>query len=252
MFGFWFSGPSPWRGGGVDATLPPEVVLRCTPNHEADRAEILHSLWGIPCATFSKKKIWPGHARSRSYDVTRGTRSGHFLREIPEYDTLEGDIEASFDYFRSGLTFMTPPPYPLTFWSRSGQSQGQGQASDLGWPYDKFMCCSCLYGFLEVMNSYLLFIWDTVASFLRQCKQQRAPKVASSRPASIDAARRTWPGGLPGVTQQQEPYKSNKLRSKTCRDISAPLPASNTVKGRANFFESRQKKKITRNWNRHQ
>ena len=46
--------------------------------------------------------------------------------------TLEGDIEASFDYFRSELTYMTPPPYPLTFWSSSGQSQGQSQVSDLG------------------------------------------------------------------------------------------------------------------------
>ena len=42
-------------GGGVDAT-PPEVFLRCTPNYETDRAEILHSLWGnILCATFGKK-----------------------------------------------------------------------------------------------------------------------------------------------------------------------------------------------------
>ena len=35
------------------------------------------------------------------------------LREITEYCTLEGDIdhdEASFDYFRSELTCMTPPP----------------------------------------------------------------------------------------------------------------------------------------------
>ena len=34
---------------------PPEVFLRCTPNYEADRAEILHSLWGILCAAFGKK-----------------------------------------------------------------------------------------------------------------------------------------------------------------------------------------------------
>ena len=34
--------PRPGRGGGVDATLP-EVFLRCTPNYEADRAEILYS-----------------------------------------------------------------------------------------------------------------------------------------------------------------------------------------------------------------
>ena len=47
--------PRPGRGG-VDAT-PPEVFLRCTPNYEADRAEILHTLWGILCATFGKKKL---------------------------------------------------------------------------------------------------------------------------------------------------------------------------------------------------
>ena len=41
-------------GGGLYQP-PPEVFLRCTPNYEADRAEILHSLWGILCATFGKK-----------------------------------------------------------------------------------------------------------------------------------------------------------------------------------------------------
>ena len=68
--------PRPCRG---DAT-PPVFFLRCTPNYEVDRAEILHSLWGILCATFGKK-FWPGHVRSRSYDVTRGTRSGHFCEK---------------------------------------------------------------------------------------------------------------------------------------------------------------------------
>ena len=52
----WFSdvtfNPRPGRGGRCD---PPEVFLRCTPNCEADRAEILHSLWGILCATFGEK-----------------------------------------------------------------------------------------------------------------------------------------------------------------------------------------------------
>ena len=42
--------------GEVDATHP-EVFLRCTPNYAADRAEILHSLWGILCATFDKEKL---------------------------------------------------------------------------------------------------------------------------------------------------------------------------------------------------
>ena len=54
---------------------------------------------------------------------------------MAEYGTLEGDIdhdEAAFDYFRSELTCMTSPPYPLNFWSRSGKGQGQCQASDLG------------------------------------------------------------------------------------------------------------------------
>ena len=106
-----------------------------------------------------------------------------FLREMADYCTLEGHIDhdqASFDYFRSELTCMTPPQYLLTFWSRSGQSQGQGQGqiSDHGWPYDNSMCCLCLKRFLEVLNSYLLFIWDTVAALLRQYKQQRTPEVA--------------------------------------------------------------------------
>ena len=44
---------NPRPGRGVDA--PPEGFLRCTPNYEADRADIWHSLWGILCATFGKK-----------------------------------------------------------------------------------------------------------------------------------------------------------------------------------------------------
>ena len=43
------------KGGG--SMRPPEVFLRCTPNYEVDRAEISHSLWGILCATFGKKKL---------------------------------------------------------------------------------------------------------------------------------------------------------------------------------------------------
>ena len=43
------------RLGGEVVSPPPDVFLRCTPNYEADRAEILHSLWGILCATFGKK-----------------------------------------------------------------------------------------------------------------------------------------------------------------------------------------------------
>ena len=41
--------------GGGDA--PPDFFLRCKPNIESDRADILHSLWGILCATFGEKKI---------------------------------------------------------------------------------------------------------------------------------------------------------------------------------------------------
>ena len=56
--------------GGVDA-FPPEVFLRCTPNYEADRAEILHSLWGILCATFGKKidRVMSGHGAMTSQEV---------------------------------------------------------------------------------------------------------------------------------------------------------------------------------------
>ena len=59
---------------------PPWGFSRCTPNYEADRAEILHSLWGVLCAKLDKK-FWPGHVMSRSYDVTSGTRSGHFCEK---------------------------------------------------------------------------------------------------------------------------------------------------------------------------
>ena len=60
------------EGGGVDSTPPPEVFLRCAPNYEADRAEILHSLWGILCATFGKKnfdRVMSGHGAMTSQVV---------------------------------------------------------------------------------------------------------------------------------------------------------------------------------------
>ena len=82
---------------------PPEGFLRCTPNYEVDRAEILHSLWGIFCATFGKKRnnwVMSGHRAVTSQEV----QVQAILREIAEYGTLEGNIEASFDYFRSELT----------------------------------------------------------------------------------------------------------------------------------------------------
>ena len=119
--------------------------------------------------------------------------------------------QGSFPPLRSELTFLTPPQCPLTFWWRSFQGQGKDQLGDLSWPYDKFMCCLYICRFLDVLNTNLLFIWDTVASLLRLCKQQRAPENVSGRPAATEAARRTWPGCLPGVMQQQEPYESKQL-----------------------------------------
>ena len=39
----------------------------------------------------------------------------------------------------------------------------------------------------------------------------------SGRPVATDAARRTRSGGLPGVMQRQEPYKSNQFYIKMLR-----------------------------------
>ena len=66
----WNFNPRPGRGGGCH---PPEVFLRCTANYEADGAEIL-IVYGASFAQLLVKKCWPGHVRSRSYDVTRSTR----------------------------------------------------------------------------------------------------------------------------------------------------------------------------------
>ena len=54
--------PRPGSGGGSMRPPPPEVFVLCTPNYESDRAEILDSVLGVLCATFSKKS-WPGHVR---------------------------------------------------------------------------------------------------------------------------------------------------------------------------------------------
>ena len=58
---------------------PPWVFLSWTPHRLEDRAEILHSLWGILCGTFGEKN-WSGQVRSRSYDVIRGTTFARFQR----------------------------------------------------------------------------------------------------------------------------------------------------------------------------
>ena len=54
---------------------PPWVFLSWTLHRLEYRAEILHSLWGVFCATFGEK-IWSGQVRSRSYDVITGTTFG--------------------------------------------------------------------------------------------------------------------------------------------------------------------------------
>ena len=78
---------------------PLKFYLQCTPNYESDRAEILHSVWGIICATFRKKidQVMSGRGAMTSQDVQR---QAIFARN----GGLEGDMdheEASFDYFRA-------------------------------------------------------------------------------------------------------------------------------------------------------
>ena len=51
-------------------------------------------LWSILCATFGEKKIDRAISGHGAYDFTnRGTRSDHFLPEMADYCTLEGDID---------------------------------------------------------------------------------------------------------------------------------------------------------------
>ena len=84
MFRKWtacthFTLPLARAGRGV--MHPPWVFLEWPPNRWADRAQILHSLWGILCAAFGIKN-WPVQVRSRSYDVMRGTTSDRLFKEI--------------------------------------------------------------------------------------------------------------------------------------------------------------------------
>ena len=59
---------------------PPWVLLQCTLNYESDRAEICLP-YGASFAQLLVEKFWSGHVRPRSYDITRGTRSGHFCEK---------------------------------------------------------------------------------------------------------------------------------------------------------------------------
>ena len=56
---------------GMGGSMRPPAFLRCTPNYESDRAEILHGLWGILCATFGKKidRVLLGHGAMTSQEV---------------------------------------------------------------------------------------------------------------------------------------------------------------------------------------
>ena len=75
---------------------PPEVFLRSTPNYETDRAEILHSLWGILCATFGKKKfdwVMSGHGAMTSQEVPGQAifaRNGGLLHSRRRYRPWRG------------------------------------------------------------------------------------------------------------------------------------------------------------------
>ena len=83
----------------------------------------------IAYGTFFAQLLVEKHGAVASQEVQGQTI---FARSSGILHTFKGNIdldETGFDYFRSEVTCMTPP---LIFWSRSGQSQGQGQASDLG------------------------------------------------------------------------------------------------------------------------
>ena len=51
---------NPRPHGGREVMQPPWVFLEWPPNDWVVRAEILHSLWGILCATFGKKMTGSG------------------------------------------------------------------------------------------------------------------------------------------------------------------------------------------------
>ena len=73
--------------------------MRCTPNYESDHTKLLHSLWGILCATFGEKM-------TESRQVTELSRHKRnvrpFFREMADWKAISTDHdEASFYYFRS-------------------------------------------------------------------------------------------------------------------------------------------------------
>ena len=74
--------PRPSRG----LMRPPEFFRDAPLNYEADRAEILHSWWGIRCANWDKLEWWKQHHRCVQADDTDWLiyqhdlfRSGHTL-----------------------------------------------------------------------------------------------------------------------------------------------------------------------------
>ena len=98
------------------------------------------------CATFGKKK-WPGHFRSRSYDVTNGKRSDHFFAKN---SGLLRIMRRSCTNNKVNLDHWPEPDLDLDLTLTKGIAMvKRGKA----------------------LNSNMIFIWDTVASLLRQCKQ---------------------------------------------------------------------------------
>ena len=68
--------------------MPSMSSLKTTPNRSADRLKILHSLFGILCASFAKQ-----NDRIRSgmqiYDIVRSTNRDQFFREIASFQRFD-------------------------------------------------------------------------------------------------------------------------------------------------------------------
>ena len=85
--------------------MPPPVSFFCDAPRTMRR--IVLKFWiadGASFAQFLVKKSLTGSCQVTELWRHKRYKVRPFLREIAEYGTLEGDIEASFDYFRSELT----------------------------------------------------------------------------------------------------------------------------------------------------
>ena len=136
---------------------------------------------GALCATFGEK-IWSGHVRSRSYDVTKGTTFGNISAKSCVNATWRGAIDLNGDSWCDWCQYMTScDPWLCTTWVSRSSKVTWGH-----WPR--------LTSQWQIANRHMLsgVSWGAESEFVVHCSQKRLQTTSSSSPRPIIVIRSIW------------------------------------------------------------